>query len=147
MHDTADLGCRFLTHDLESVFSSLPRMNNERFADLSGGTDMRAKALPLPPGVALDPVVVQAGFPDGDHLGVISQADQSIDVRFFARSVVRVNAGGGKYVGEACCDRQDLGKGFQVHGNAKRMGHAVCCHGPGDPAQIGSQFGEIDVTV
>ena len=147
MHYAADPGRSFLPHDSQSVFSRLAGMNNERFARLPGSPYVGAKTLPLPLGIALDPVVVQTGFPDGDNLGVTSQSDESINVRLFAGTVIRVNTRGGKYVGKTFCDRQDLGKGFQVHRHAKRVGHAICSHGPGYTAEIGSQFGKIDVTV
>ena len=147
MHYAADFGCRFLPHDPQGIGRRFPRMNDQRLAGLPCSPDVRAKALPLPLGIALDPVIVQTGFPDGDNLGVSSQSNEPGNVRLLAGSVIRVNARRGKYVGKALCDRQHVGKGFKIYRNTKRMRDAVRGHRARYAAEISRQFGKIDMAV
>src|SRR5258708_16399790 len=101
MHHTANLLRTFLLHDPQGVCRGIPGMDNERLAGLPGRAYVCTKALSLPLCITLDPVIVQAGFPDGDNPAVTSQSDQSGDVRLLAGSLIRVHADRCKYIGKA----------------------------------------------
>ena len=147
MHYTANFSCGFLAHESQGVFGGFPGMNDERFACSSGRPYMCAKALPLPFGIAFDPVIIQARFPNGDNFGMASQIDQTLYVRLFAGLVVRVNTCGRKYIWKAFRNRQNRRKGFKIDRNTKCVRHAVCRHGSRNALQIGGQFGKIYVAV
>jgi hypothetical protein len=108
---------------------------------------MRSKPLSLPFRVAVDPIIVQAGFPDRDNPRMTGKSDQSFDIRFLARLRIGVNTCGGKDCGKAFRNDQDFGKGFEVDRNAQRVRHLVGGHGLGYATKIGRKLGEIDVTV
>ncbi len=67
-------------------------MDNQGFAGGPGGTDVGAKTLALPFQVALQPVVVKAGFADCDDPGVLRQAHQFVHARFRRVFIIRVDA-------------------------------------------------------
>jgi hypothetical protein len=56
-------------------------MDDQRLAAAARGTDMGAEPLALPFQVAFQPIVIQPGFADCDHLGVRGEAYQAVPRR------------------------------------------------------------------
>jgi hypothetical protein len=94
VHHAADFACSFLAHDPERVVRSGTGMDDQRLARLFRRGDMHAKAPSLPFEIPLQPIVVEPGLPDGDHLGTRGERHQVGNRRFRRVLVIGVHADG-----------------------------------------------------
>ena len=79
----ADLPGPALCHHAQGVGSCVAVMHHERLAGFDRGADMNAKALTLPFRLILVPVIVQTGFPNRHHLGMLREAHEFGNRRLF----------------------------------------------------------------
>ena len=122
-------------------------MNHQRFSAFTRGADVGTKALALPLKIALQAVLVESGFANRLHFGMLRALQQRRHRRLFNVFVIGMNAGGGVNV---CVT---LGQGydrwpFRVrHADAHRMRDIRCRHAGNDRIGILSEIRKIDMTV
>ena len=77
MENAADLPGPLLCHHAQGVGGCVAVMNHERFAGFDRCANMNAKALTLPFGCILVPVVVKASLADGTTFGCCASVTRS----------------------------------------------------------------------
>jgi len=147
VHDASYRSGILLFQNPQGILRCLPGMDHQGFAAGFGGPDVAAKALPLPFRSILMPVIVQTGFPDGYHPGMIRQPYQGGLIRVRSLRDLRVYAHRGQQIGVAFGQGQNPGKIFQVDGNTEGGAYLVLAHSLQDLGGTFLKFGEIQVAV
>ena len=122
-------------------------MHNQRQAALVGGFDVGDKAAVLPVQIALAPVVIQPGFADAHHFGVLGVCHQLGGGKFSGVLLVGMYAHGGVDVAVCFGQGQHFGKGIAAHADGQRLAHIGGGHIGQHFRQPVDQIGKIKVAV
>ena len=147
MHDAARLAGLLLAHQAQGVVRGAAGVDDQRLAGRARGADVGAKARALPFGRVLLPVVVEPGFADRHHLGMVGERDQARHIGFFDAVVVGMDADRRPQVGVALGEAAHAREVFQLHADAQRGADVVGRHGGEDLVLAAGKVGKIEVTV
>ena len=105
--DDAAVRAVFAQHP-HGVVGRVAGVDDERQAAFVGGEDVVGEAAVLPCQIAFAPVVVEAGFADGDDFGVAGVCHEFVRAEFFRFRVVGMDADAGVDVRVLFGDGQNL---------------------------------------
>ena len=118
MQDAANFPGAFLSHKPQSIGGRFAIMDDKRLAQLFGRANVRAKAFALPFRLVLLPVIVEAGFANGHHLGMLRQTNEFIEAWLACIGRFGMQADAGKDMRMRLGQCQHSWKIFQRHPNA-----------------------------
>ena len=122
-------------------------MDDQRLGTLAAGADMGAKTRPLPFQIALQPVIVESGLADRNHLGMGGQGEQTVQARLLAVLGVGMDTGCGKQIGMGLGQRDDRRQTLQGDPGDQRPAHPVVLHRGEHRGGVGRQIGKVDMTM
>src|SRR6185437_5300187 len=147
VHHPAGFGSAFLAHDCERVGSGSARVDDERPAGFTRRADMHAKALTLPLEIAVDPIVVEAGFADGDDSRIARGRSKRGDSRLHRVGIVWVHADRRIKVLVFVRERMHGRPRAHLDRHAERVRDGVLAHRGENLREIVAQIGKIEVAV
>jgi hypothetical protein len=147
VHDAAHRFGTLLGEDGEQVIGRGAAMDDERFTEGAGRADVGSETLALPFRPVGMPVVVEAGFADGDHARLRGKRHEARHVRLLDILVFRMQADAGKEPRPGRDQGEDARKILEIDADAKGARHVVCRHGIEDLRQAPGELGKIEVAV
>jgi len=144
MHHPTHPGRALFGQDAQGVFPGVAAVDDERFAGEPGGADMGAEALTLPFRVTLAVEIIEAGFADGDGLGMTRERRQLFYAGFMRDQFRGVYANRGVHVRIALRNSEHAGQAVQINRYAEQVVHSRGVRGCDGRIEITSQGGKIE---
>ena len=114
-----------LAQQRQGIVLGAAGVHHQRQTGVASGTDMLNETLLLPLPLLLGVEVIQAGFTDAHHSGMVRQADQLRRVRFMHVLVKWMHTDGGEHVRLGFGHLPHPWEGLQIDTDAQHGTHAV----------------------
>ena len=147
MEYAADLPGPLLCHHAQGVGGCVAVVNDEWLAGFDRCANMNAKALTLPFGCILVPVVVKASLADSNDLRMLRQCDQIGDRWFANIGRFRVHADRGEYCSVRIHKRLNTREFFQRDADTHGTPHVIVVHESEHLRKIVREVGEVYMAV